>query len=338
MTSVEANRGAGPTAPQRDPVLQVRDLRTRFVGPQGEGIAVNGVGFDLHRGETLGLVGESGSGKSITALSIMRLLPRGAAETFDGSVHLNGVDLLGLDENGIRQQRGRHISMVLQDPLSALNPVLTIGEQIMEPLRLHHGLSGRALRDRAVEMLRLLHVPAADTRLRSYPHEFSGGMRQRVVGAIALACEPEVLIADEPTTALDVTIQAQYLRLLRQIQRRSGLAIVFITHDFGIVARMCDRVAVMYAGRIVEIGETRALFRAPQHPYTRALLESVPELNVDRSMRLRAIEGTPPSIWNMPAGCPFADRCPETVDRCRAELPPEREAAPGHSARCWLHP
>jgi len=318
------------------PILSVEGLSTRLTAPQGTGMAVDGVSFALHRGETLGLVGESGSGKSMTALSILRLLPRPGADIIAGRVVFDGVDLVGLPQETLRAYRGRRISMILQDPLSALNPVLTIGEQIKEPLRRHQGLSGRALTERAIELLHLLKVPDADSRLSSYPHEFSGGMRQRVVGAIALACEPDVLIADEPTTSLDVTIQAQYLRLLRQLQRDHGLAILFITHDFGIVARMCDRVAVMYAGRIVETAETRELFGEPRHPYTRALLRSVPELAIDRSGRLPAIDGQPPSIFGRPPGCAFADRCPEVMAVCR-ERAPDPVTVGGAVVRCWKH-
>ncbi|MGE0714965.1 MAG: ABC transporter ATP-binding protein [Alphaproteobacteria bacterium] len=320
-----------------DVLLEVQDLRTRLSAPQGTGMAIDGASFHLRRGETLGLVGESGSGKSLTALSILRLLPKPAATLAGGTIRFDGVDLTALPEAEMRSYRGRRISMILQDPLSALNPVLTVGEQIMEPLRRHRGLRGRALTERAVELLSLLKVPAPRDRLRSYPHEFSGGMRQRVVGAIALACDPELLIADEPTTSLDVTVQAQYLRLLRQLQRDTGLAILFITHDFGIVARMCDRVAVMYAGRIVETADTRTLFAEPLHPYTRALLRSVPEMNIDRTGRLLAIDGQPPAVFARPPGCPFADRCPDVMDRCRATDPATTAIGTDRAVRCWKH-
>ncbi|WP_374449025.1 ABC transporter ATP-binding protein [Stella sp.] len=318
-------------------LLDVQDLRTLLTAPQGSGMAIDGASFRLRRGETLGLVGESGSGKSMTALSILRILPRPAASNAGGRVLFDGVDLLGLPEAEMRGYRGRRISMILQDPLSALNPVLTVGEQLMEPLRRHVGLRGAALRERAVELLSLLRVPAPRDRLRSYPHEFSGGMRQRVVGAIALACNPQMLIADEPTTSLDVTVQAQYLRLLRQLQRETGLAILFITHDFGIVARMCDRVAVMYAGRIVETAATRTLFQSPMHPYTEALLRSVPEMNVDRSGRLQAIDGQPPAIFARPPGCPFADRCRDVMPKCRDSDPGTTEIGPDRTVRCWKY-
>jgi len=326
---------AGASSPA--PLLEVDGLRVRLDAPQGSGMAIDGAGFRLARGETLGLVGESGSGKSLTALSILRILPRPAATLAGGRIMFDGVDLLALSESEMRDYRGRRISMVLQDPLSALNPVLTIGDQIMEPLRRHRGMRGHALTERATELLAMLNVPAPRDRLRSYPHEFSGGMRQRVVGAIALACDPELLIADEPTTSLDVTVQAQYLRLLRQLQRERGLAILFITHDFGIVARMCDRVAVMYAGRVVETADTRTLFSDPLHPYTTALLRSVPEMNVDRSGRLASIDGQPPSVFERPPGCPFADRCPDVMERCREVEPDPRTVARDRLVRCWKY-
>jgi oligopeptide/dipeptide ABC transporter ATP-binding protein len=317
-------------------LLDVRDLRTHVCTRRGVGKAVDGVSFTLRAGETLGLVGESGSGKSMTCLSLVRLNPRPASHIVSGQVLFRGRDLLLLSEREIRAYRGRHIAMVLQDPMTALNPVFTIGNQLCEPLALHQGLRGRRLRQRAIEVMRLVRIPAPETRLRSYPHQFSGGMRQRTVGAIALSCRPEVLIADEPTTALDVTIQAAYLDLLREIQRESGLGILFVTHDFGVVARMCDRVAVMYAGKIVETADTRTLLAAPAHPYTEALLRSVPDVQQDIG-RLYSIEGQPPSIFDPAPGCPFAPRCPAVEARCRETFPPEREVAPGHAVSCWRH-
>jgi oligopeptide/dipeptide ABC transporter ATP-binding protein len=236
----------------------------------------------------------------------------------------------------LRRYRGKRIALVLQDPMTALNPVFTVRDQLAEPLRVHQGLRGRRLRARAIELLQLLRVPAAAERLRSYPHQLSGGLRQRVVGAIALSCAPEVLIADEPTTALDVTVQAAYLALLRDIQRQTRVAILFITHDFGVVARLCDRVAVMYAGRVVETAPTATLFDRPAHPYTSALLRSVPDLRRGRT-RLVSIEGQPPSIFELPPGCAFAPRCPDVMDRCHGESPPDFEIGPGHRARCWKH-
>src|SRR5712692_3476851 len=319
-----------------DLALQVRDLHTYFFTQRGVGKAVDGVSFELRCGETLGLVGESGCGKSLTCLPILGLNPKPASRVVGGQVLLHGEDLLQKSEKELRKYRGRHLAIILQDPMTALNPVFTIGNQLYEPLRIHHKLRGLRLRQRAIELLQLLRIPAAETRLGSFPHQFSGGMRQRVVGAIALSCSPEVLIADEPTTSLDVTVQAAFLDLLRDIQRRSNLAILFITHDFGVVAQMCDRVAVMYAGKIVETAHTWRLFDTPAHPYTEALLRSVPEVNVPMQ-QLYAIEGQPPSIYNLPVGCPFALRCPYAQDHCWREYPPERAVADGHTVRCWRH-
>jgi len=319
-----------------DVVLEVRDLRTHFVTRRGVGRAVDGVSFVLRRGETLGLVGESGCGKSMTCLSIVRLHPRPAARIVGGQVLFRGEDLLAKSEAAMRRYRGRHIAMILQDPMTALNPVFTVGNQLAEPLRLHGRLRGRALWRRAAEAMRLCRIPAPEARLGAYPHQMSGGMRQRAVGAIALSCEPDVLIADEPTTALDVTIQAAYLALLKEIQARTRLAILFVTHDFGVVARMCDRVAVMYAGKIVELADTRTLFARPAHPYTEALLRSVPDVQA-RPERLYAIDGQPPSIYDPAPGCPFAPRCPYVEVRCREAFPPERTAAAGQTVACWRH-
>jgi oligopeptide/dipeptide ABC transporter ATP-binding protein len=316
--------------------LQVRDLKTHFFTKRGVGKAVDGVSFDLKRGETLGLVGESGCGKSITCLSLMRLNPKPASRIVAGQVLLNGEDLLQKPEREMRKYRGRHIAIILQDPMTALNPVFTIGHQLYEPLRIHQKLRGFRLRRRAIELLELLRIPGPETRLSSFPHQFSGGMRQRAVGAIALSCAPQVLIADEPTTSLDVTVQAAFLELLKEIQRQSNLAILFVTHDFGVVAQMCDRVAVMYAGKIIETADTQKLFDIPAHPYTEALLNSVPDVSVPVK-RLYAIAGQPPSIYDLPAGCPFAPRCPHVQDRCWQEFPPERPLADGHTVSCWRY-
>ena len=318
------------------PVLSVRDLKVRFATRQGTGLAVNGVSFDLHQGETLGLVGESGCGKSMTALSILGLHPQPASGIVGGQILFRGDDLVGKTQRQMRAVRGAHIAMVPQDPLTALNPVLTVGAQIYEPLKLHRHLSGQALRQRAIELLRLLRIPEPESRLRNYPHQFSGGMRQRVVGAIALSCAPEVLIADEPTTSLDVTVQAAYLKLLRDVQRETQLATLFITHDFGVVGKLCDRVAVMYGGRVVEIAPTAQLFARPAHPYTEALLSSVPDVRVTTG-RLYSIPGQPPSIYQMPRGCAFAPRCPYVMPRCEQEVPPEVEVTPGQRASCWKY-
>jgi oligopeptide/dipeptide ABC transporter ATP-binding protein len=296
---------------------------------------VEGVSFSLIAGETLGLVGESGSGKTMTALSILRLLPPETGRVVRGQVLLDGEDVLVKSEREMRAVRGRRISMILQDPQTSLNPVFTAGDQLVEALRLRPAApTGQSLRQRAEDALRRVRVSAPEQRMRDYPHQMSGGMKQRVVGAIALAGEPHVLIADEPTTALDATIQLQYLTLLKEIQERTGLAMLFITHDFGIVARMCDRVAVMYAGRIVESGPVRAIFRAPGHPYTEALLASVPRMDASIE-RLPSIEGQPPALHRLPDGCRFAPRCGYADDRCRREYPPAFPVGPAHDASCW---
>jgi oligopeptide/dipeptide ABC transporter ATP-binding protein len=318
------------------PLLDIADLDVRYVGGGGRRVtrAVDGVSLTLAAGETLGVVGESGSGKSTLALAILRLLPP-AAQIAGGRVVFEGEDLLRKSAGEMRKIRGQRIAMILQDPMASLNPLFTVGDQIAEPLRVHEGRSRGAAWQRARELLGAVRIPAAGARVRNYPHEMSGGMRQRVVGAIAIACGPRLLIADEPTTSLDVTIQAQYLSLLRDLQRAQGLAMIFITHNLGIVARMCDRVAVMYAGRLVECGPVRDIFNAPRHPYTRALLDAIPRLGegVDR---LTAIEGLPPDPAAPPPGCAFHPRCPAALDRCAVEAPGAVAVAPGHSARCWL--
>ena len=333
----EARSDSGPPAHGTGRVvLSVRNLQTYFYGQRGVGKAVDGVSFDLHEGETLGVVGESGCGKSITMLSIIQLNPKPASRIVGGEVILNGEDLLAKSGSEMRRVRGRDIAMVLQDPMTALNPVLTVGDQIYEPLRLHQKLSGRALIDKAIELMRAVRIPAPETRLGSFPHQFSGGMRQRAVGAIGLSCDPQVLIADEPTTSLDVTVQAAYLALLKDLQRDRNLAILFVTHDFGIVATMCDRVAVMYAGRIVELAESEKIFSDPQHPYTEALVNSVPDVS-ERVDRLTSIEGQPPSIYELADSCPFAARCDYAMDRCHVEYPPEKTLDDGRTVSCWRH-
>jgi len=318
------------------PVIEVRDLRTHLVTRWGTIKAVDGVSFSVSAGETLGLVGESGSGKSMTCLSIVRLAPRPAARIVGGSVLLDGEDLLAKSEPEMQRIRGRKIGMILQDPMSSLNPVFSIGMQMREPVSMYHGLRGRALTERAAELLASVRIPSPAARLRAFPHQLSGGMRQRVVGAMAIAAPPKLLIADEPTTSLDLTIQSQYLRLLQELQQKHGLAMIFVTHNLGIVARMCDRVGVMYAGRIVEMGSVRQIFKSPTHPYTRALLESIPRLGAQIE-RLTAIDGQPPDLVKLPAGCAFAPRCAEVMDRCRVEAPPELPVGEGHTSRCWLH-
>jgi len=321
---------------QDNVVLDVRDLKTHFITKKGLGKAVDGVSFQLHKAETLALVGESGSGKTMTALSILRLNPKPASRIVGGQVLFQGEDLLKKPESEMRKYRGQHISMVLQDPMTALDPVFTIQNQMNEPLTAHYGLNRRSLWERTVQLLKLMHIPAPESRLKDYPHQLSGGMRQRVVGAIAISCDPEVIIADEPTTSLDVTIQAAYLRLLKEVQQRTNVAILFITHDLGIVARMCDRMAVMYAGRIVEIGDTEAILHSPSHPYTEALLKSVPNVN-EEVERLASIEGQPPSIFNISVGCPFEPRCAYAMERCRKDYPPEKYLEDNRSVSCWRY-
>jgi oligopeptide/dipeptide ABC transporter ATP-binding protein len=316
------------------PILRVEHLTTELRTSRGHVRAVNDVSFDLHPGETLGLVGESGCGKSLTCLSLLRLLPDAVAGISGGRILLDGKDLLTLSESEMRRIRGRRLGIILQDPMTSLNPVLTIGDQIGEAIRLYRGLGGKALRDAVVEAMRRMRISAPTTRLAAYPHEMSGGMRQRVGGAIAMAGPPAVLIADEPTTALDATVQAQFLTLLKEVQRQTGLAILFVTHDFGIVANMCDRVAVMYAGRIVEIAPVRDLFERPAHPYTQALLRSVPNLEDDFE-RLYSIEGQPPAMHDLPPGCCFAPRCADARPSCSSALPPIVTVAPSHEASCW---
>jgi oligopeptide/dipeptide ABC transporter ATP-binding protein len=317
-----------------DAVLKVRDLRTQFFLRRGVLKAVDGVSFSLHRGEVLGLVGESGCGKSLTALSIMRLLPKGSARTVHGQVLLGGDDLLRKSSREMRDIRGRRISMILQDPQTSLNPVFSIGEQLREAIRRRTRAPAREVMREAVSALRHVEIAAPEQRVAQYPHQLSGGMKQRVVGAIAMSGHPEVLIADEPTTALDVTIQLQYLKLLKRLQQESGMAILFITHDFGVVARMCDRVAVMYAGRIVECGPVRQVFERPSHPYTQALIASVPRLT-GATGRLPTIDGQPPSLLNLPVGCRFAPRCPYADQRCRDSYPGSFAVGGDHAADCW---
>jgi oligopeptide/dipeptide ABC transporter ATP-binding protein len=315
-------------------VLEVRDLHTHFFLRRGVVKAVDGVSFVLRRGEVLGLVGESGCGKSLTALSVMRLLPKGGARTIGGEVRLCGDNILERSPAEMREIRGRKISMVLQDPQTSLNPVFSIGDQLREAIRRRRRAPAAELTHEAVQALRRVEIAAPEQRLGQYPHQMSGGMKQRVVGAIAISGRPEVLIADEPTTALDVTIQLQYLKLLKRLQAETGMAILFITHDFGVVGRMCDRVAVMYAGRIVECGPVRQIFEAPAHPYTQALIASVPRMTGPVG-RLTTIDGQPPSLIDLPAGCRFAARCAHAEQRCRDLYPPTAQVGAEHTADCW---
>jgi oligopeptide/dipeptide ABC transporter ATP-binding protein len=318
------------------PLLELDRLSAHYVTGRGTRVvrAVDEVSLTLRAGETLGVVGESGSGKTTLALTILRLLPP-AARIVSGAMRFDGEDLLAKSPAEMRRIRGKRIAMILQDPMASLNPLFTVGDQVSEPVRVHEHASRRSARERAGALLRAVRIPAAAQRLREYPHQMSGGMRQRIVGAIAISCEPRLLIADEPTTSLDVTIQAQYLKLLRDIQREHGLALIFITHNLGIVARMCDSVAVMYAGRVIESGPVRQIFNAPAHPYTQALIESIPRLGGGPE-RLTAIDGQPPDLAVLPKGCSFQARCPRVVDRCREEEPPVTDLTAQHNARCWL--
>lgn len=317
------------------PVLDVRGLKTVFKIRGGEVHAVNDVSFDLRAGELLGVVGESGSGKSVTMMSLLGLLPTPPADIQAGTVTFEGEDLLQVSPETLRKVRGGKIGFVFQDPMTSLNPVYTVGMQIMEPLRKHMGMSKRDATSRAKDLLELVGIPDAERRLQDYPHQFSGGMRQRVMIAIALACDPQVLIADEPTTALDVTIQAQILELMKDLQERLGMAVIWITHDLGVVAGIADRVVVMYGGQIVEQAPTRELFKNPQHPYTRALLKTVPRVSGTRDDKLAVIEGQPPILGAPPLSCPFHDRCDVAFDQCAKANPPRYDVGNGHDAACF---
>ena len=316
------------------PLLVVEDLKTHFFTRRGITKAVDGVSFTLHAGETLALVGESGSGKSVTCLSLVRLVPEPAGRIVGGRVLFDGVDLLQKTDAVMRRIRGKQIAMVLQDPMTSLNPALTIGTQVGEVVRLHQGLRGASLRGQILTALSRLRIPGASSRLRHYQHQLSGGMRQRVSSAIAMSCAPRLLIADEPTTSLDVTIQAQYLELLKEVQAATGVAVILVTHDFGIVAANADRVAVMYAGRIVEIGPTLDVFDQPAHPYTRALLRCLPDVGL-KERRLVEIGGQPPDLSCLPPGCPFAPRCSERQPVCDESYPPAVRIQDGHVVHCW---
>ena len=326
-----------------DMILRVEGLQTQFRTAQGIVKAVDGISFELRRGRTLGIVGESGSGKSVTNLSMLRLVQTPPGKITGGRVLYDGRDLLALEEEGIRAYRGRNIAMIFQDPLTSLNPVLRIWLQIAEAIELHHGLKRAEAKLKAIEMLRAIGIPDPERRANDYPHQFSGGMRQRVMIAMALSCNPDILIADEPTTALDVTIQAQILDLIRSLSRESGTAVIMITHDLGVVAGMCEEVCVMYAGRIVERALVDDLFYEPLHPYTRGLLDSIPRVDRGGSERLYSIPGAPPDLVNLPDACPFHPRCAKAMDVCRRSLPPETVIATGKAGkaprmvRCWLH-
>jgi oligopeptide/dipeptide ABC transporter ATP-binding protein len=317
-------------------LLDVIDLRTHFVTRGGVVRAVDGVSWDVNEGETVALVGESGCGKSVSALSIMRLVAPPAGRIVGGRIVFKGRDLLQLDEERMRRVRGREIGMIFQEPMTSLNPVLTIGRQLTEGLETHLGLATAAAQSRATELMGMVGIPDPARRLGQYPHQFSGGMRQRMMIAMALACEPSLVLADEPTTALDVTIQAQILELMKNLSRRLGVAMLMITHNLGVVARYADRVNVMYAGKIIERGTAREIYANPRHPYTLGLLRSVPRLDEPRRARLDPIEGQPPDLSRLPEGCAFAPRCAFRVDRCLTEVPPLRPiGAAGHVSACW---
>jgi len=318
------------------PLLELRNLSTHYVSAGGTRVvrAVDEVSLTLEAGSTLGIVGESGSGKSTLALTILRLLPP-AAQITGGEILFEGEDLRAKSDVEMRRIRGKRIAMILQDPMASLNPLFTVGDQVAEPLRVHEGVGRAGAWSRAKDLLKSVRISAPEARVGEYPHQMSGGMRQRIVGAIAISCAPRLLIADEPTTSLDLTIQAQYLNLLRDLQRQHELALIFITHNLGIVAKMCDQVAVMYAGRLVEWGPVTRIFDAPAHPYTQALLGSIPRMG-DARARLTAIEGQPPDLAAPPSGCAFHPRCPQAMSQCREEAPPEAVLAPRHTVRCWL--
>lgn len=330
---LDTNDAAGQA---RAPLLDVRDLRTELVLRRGTVKAVDGVSFSLEKGGSLAIVGESGSGKTMTSMSIMRLLPRPFGRIAGGSVNFDGTELTSIPEKEFaRKWRGKRLSMVLQDPLSSINPVFSMADQLGQPFRYHFPHMSRAeIREASIEMLRKVRIPAPETRIDQYPHQFSGGMRQRALIAMAIAARPQLLIGDEPTSALDVTIQIQIIDLFRTLQEETGVSIIMITHDMGVAAQLCERVAVMYAGRIVEAGPAREVFKRPAHPYTVGLLKSIPRLG-ERKERLYAIPGQPPSVINPPPGCRFADRCPHVMPKCR-QYPPLTDLGGGHSASCWL--
>jgi len=323
-------------AVERKPLLEVKNLKTWFYTPDGIVKAVNGVSFTLNEGEALGLVGESGCGKSVSAMSLMRLIPTPPGRIVEGEVIFDGRDLIKLNDEGIRRIRGNDIAMIFQDPMTSLNPVLTIGRQIGEALELHKGMNGDQARKRTIELLELVGIPSAKSRHDDYPHQFSGGMRQRVMIAMALSCDPKLLIADEPTTALDVTIQAQILDLIMQLRKELGMAVIMITHDLGVVAGVADKINVMYAGYIVESAPAEDLFSKPRHPYTLGLLRSIPRIDEPRKEKLIPIEGLPPDLIDAPVGCPFVPRCTYKVDRCVEENPSLEPVEPGHSIACWV--
>ena len=320
---------------EKAPLLQVKNLKVHFHTEHGKLTAVDGVSFTVHKGEIVGIVGESGCGKSVMSQSIIRLLEHTDPVEYEGEVLFENQDLLSMPLSRLREIRGNEISVIFQDPLSSLNPVYTIGDQIEEVLRLHQKLSKKEAREKAVELLRLTGIPSPETRVHEYPHQLSGGMQQRAMIAMALACRPKLLIADEPTTALDVTIQAQILDLIVELNRTLGMAVLFITHDLGVVSEICDTVKVMYLGQVVEEAAADELFASPLHPYTQGLIRSIPKLEGDRDERLHVIEGTVPSLSNVPQGCRFSTRCPFATELCHREEPAMRTAGTGRSVKCW---
>ncbi len=318
-------------------LLEVLNLKTYFYTSQGVVKAVDGVSYEVKAGETVALVGESGCGKTVSALSVMRLVAAPAGRIEDGQILFRGQDLLKLDEESMRRTRGREIAMVFQEPMTSLNPVLSIGRQLTETLEIHLGMTSSQAVQRSGELLEMVGIPDAERRLSQYPHQFSGGMRQRIMIAIALSCNPKLILADEPTTALDVTIQAQILELMKDLSRRFGVAMLIITHNLGVVARYADRVNVMYAGKMIEQGTAREVYANPRHPYTLGLLRSVPRLDEPRKSKLKPIDGQPPDLTQLPAGCSFAPRCAFKIDRCTRELPPLKTVGgPSHLSACWV--
>lgn len=319
----------------KQPLLEVNELKIHFYTERGRITAVDGISFHVEAGEIVGVVGESGCGKSVTSQAILRLLDEKDLVQYDGEIFFEGTDLLQLPTSSMQKIRGNEISMIFQDPLSSLNPVFTIGSQIAESIMLHQHVSKKAAFEKAVDLLRMTGIPAPDKRVHEYPHQLSGGMRQRAMIAMTLACQPKLLIADEPTTALDVTIQAQILDLMLELNREHGMGVIFITHDLGVVAEICSRVVVMYLGQIVEEADVETLFAHPRHPYTKGLMKSIPQLDGDRSQKLHVIEGMVPTLDNIPAGCRFAPRCPYADAMCREQPPAYVERTEGHKVRCW---
>jgi len=318
-------------------ILQVKDLKTYFTVDEGVVKAVDGVSFDLRKGETLGIVGESGSGKSVTNLSVINMIPSPPGRIAGGQVLFHDKDLLKIPLSEIHHIRGNKISMIFQDPMTSLNPFLRISTQMIETIVLHQGLDKKAAKEKAIEMLKLAGIPAPEKRIDQYPHQFSGGMRQRVMIAMSLSCNPEILIADEPTSALDVTIQAQILEIMKELTKRLGTAVILITHSLGVVAGTCDTLCVMYAGRIVERGPTDVIFSEPKHPYTIGLIRSVPRLDKENTERLYSIQGQPPNVIDLPDCCPFYPRCEKAMDICRKKYPAATKFKDGRSASCWLY-